>query len=94
MLHLNGTPLFVTLNGGLVCGSLYSMGARRGVTRFVKATPCVLPPRAKECAGKHRCRTATQAGMSAGSSTLPGVSAAEWEEEFLATLREGEVTPT
>lgn len=32
--------------------------------------------------------------MSAGSSTLPGVSAAEWEEEFLAELGEGEVTPT
>lgn len=49
---------------------------------FEKATPYVLPPRAKECAGKHHCRTVKQPGMSGGSSTLPGVSVGEWEEEF------------
>lgn len=87
----NGTLLFVPLNGGLVCGSL-TVWFVAGVTHFVKATPYVLPLRAKECAGKHRCRTATQLGMSAGSSTLPGVSVVEWEE-FLAELGEGEVTP-
>lgn len=32
--------------------------------------------------------------MSEGSGTLPGVSVGEWEEEFLAMLGEGEVTPT
>lgn len=68
----------MTLNGGLVCGSLTVWGTAK-VTHFVKATPYVLPLQAKECAD---------------TSTLPGVSAAEWGEEFLAALGEGEVTPT
>lgn len=32
--------------------------------------------------------------MSGRSGTLPGVSVGEWEEEFLAELGEGKVTPT
>lgn len=32
--------------------------------------------------------------MSGGCSTLPGVSVAEWEEESLAEMGEGEVTLT
>ena len=38
--------------------------------------------------------TASHAGMFSFSSTLPGVSVVEWEEEFLAELGEGEVPPT
>lgn len=32
--------------------------------------------------------------MSGGCSAFPGVSAADWEEGFLAELGEDEVTPT
>lgn len=57
-------------------------GARLELHVLSKPPPYVLPLQAKECAGKHHCWRATQLGMSASSSTLPGVSAAEWEEEF------------
>lgn len=75
----DGTPHSLTLNGGLVCGSLTVCGLAR-VTHFVKAAPYVLPPCAKECAG-----------MSACSSTLPGVSVAEWEEDFWHLISQKEL---
>lgn len=43
----------------LSVAALHTVWATARVARFVKATPYVLPLRAKECAGKHRCWRAT-----------------------------------
>lgn len=48
----NGMLLLVTLNGGLVYGSLTVWGTAR-ITHFVKAALYVLPSWANKCAGKH-----------------------------------------